>query len=44
MPTETAPERPTVAWFDITAAQRATVMNVTPEELREEYAQQRARP
>ncbi|MFN3400291.1 MAG: SurA N-terminal domain-containing protein, partial [Ferrovibrio sp.] len=33
----TAPERRTVAWFDITAAQRAAVMNVTPEELREEY-------
>ncbi|MEK9971039.1 MAG: SurA N-terminal domain-containing protein, partial [Ferrovibrio sp.] len=33
----TAPERRSVAWFDITAAQRAAVMNVTDEELREEY-------
>jgi peptidyl-prolyl cis-trans isomerase D len=33
----TAPERRTVAWFDITAAQRAAVMHVTDEELREEY-------
>lgn len=35
--TFTAPERRNVAWFDITAAQRAGVMTVTPEELREEY-------
>jgi len=34
----TAPERRNVAWFDITAAQRAAVMTVTDEELREEYA------
>lgn len=33
----TAPERRNVAWFDITAAQRASVMTVTDEELREEY-------
>ena len=35
--TFTAPERRNVAWFDITAAQRAGVMNVTEEEMREEY-------
>jgi peptidyl-prolyl cis-trans isomerase D len=34
----TAPERRNVAWFDISAAQRASVMTVTDEELREEYA------
>ncbi|MCW0231998.1 MAG: SurA N-terminal domain-containing protein [Ferrovibrio sp.] len=39
----TAPERRTVAWFDLTAAQRAAVMTVDDEEIREEYnANQRA--
>lgn len=33
----TAPERRTVAWFDITAAQRAAVMTVDEAEIREEY-------